>query len=321
MRTLLSVIVPIRNDAEHVIPFYYELIKHIPQSFELIWVNDCSEDATGREIETLTKRDERVKCIVLTKQFGKEASVMAGLDYATGEYIVIMGSDMQHPPATINKLLFELENGWDIANAVISNKQRVSLLQKWSMDALYYFINKLRSKNEIANLTEFRGFKKSVIHDILFIKEKHFFPDHYFAWSSYQITDVAYKNRKALRKNIRYTQENLYNTSKQALQKNLPGFVKTLVVFGATLSIASLFFIILFLIEFYKGNAVHTGALGLTSLLFAGGLQIFIYSSYKQKIKSELFRICKSHQYVVKNIIEPDPFLSEYSYLGSSKIK
>jgi glycosyltransferase involved in cell wall biosynthesis len=319
MKSQLSVIVPVRNEAECIIPFYYELLKHLPDGFELIWVDDCSEDETLSEIESIAKYSETIKCITLKKTYGKDAAVMAGLDFATGDYIVVMNGDLQHPPAVVNILINQLENGYDIVNTNIDNKARVNFIQKWTMDLYYTIIEKWKVRNEISDLTQLRAFKKSVVNDILFIKEKHFFPENYFNWSSYQMTTIPYQNRKTENKHIKYTASHLIETTRKSIAGSMPGFVKTLLIFGATICVASLCFIFMFMMEYYKGNQVQTGALSLTSLLFAGGLQIFVYSSYKQKIKSELFRLCRSHQYIIKNIIDSDKFLSEYNYLRTGK--
>lgn len=319
MKSQLSVIVPVRNEAECIVPFYYELIKHLPDEFELIWVDDCSEDETLAEIESLAKYSETIKCITLKKEYGKEAAVMAGLDYATRDYVIVMNGDLQHPPSVINLLVKQLESGYDIVHTIIDNKAPVNFMQRWTMDVYYAFIEKWNVQNEMSDLTQLRAFKKSVIDDILYIKEKHFFPDNYFNWSSYHTTAIPYENRKAESKQIKYTTAHLIETSRKSIAGSMPGFVKTLLISGATICVASLCFIFMFIMEYYKGNPVHTGALSLTSLLFAGGLQIFVYSSYKQKIKSELFRLCRSHQYIIKNIIDSDKFLSEYNYLRTGK--
>lgn len=317
MKSQLSVIVPVRNEAECIVPFYYELLKHLPDDFELIWIDDCSEDETLTEIEALAKYSETIKCITLKKEYGKASAVMAGLDHATGDYIVVMNGDLQHPPSAVNSLINQLEQGFDIVNTHIDNKAPVHIIPKVMMDLYYQFLEKWNTKNEISDLTEMRAFRKNVINDISYIKEKHFFPDNYFNWSNYKITTLPYINRKPHKKDIKYTAANLMEATRISISGSMPGFVKTSLFLGATISLASLCFIFMFIMEYYKGNPVHTGALSLTSLLFAGGLQIFVYSSYKKKIKSELFRLCRSHQYIVKNIIDSDKFLAEYSYLSS----
>ena len=317
MKTQLSVIVPVRNQAEQIIPFYYELIQSLPESHEIIWINNASEDATDAEIEALSFKDNRVKGITLKKHFGTDAAVMAGLDFASGEYIIIMKGDMQHPPSMIAPILTQLQNGFDIVNTRISNKKRVPLTFKWLMDRYYSLLKKYHTTEAIEDLSELRGFRKNVVNDILFIKEKYFFPGNYFNWTSYQSTQIHYKSRNTELENIQYSFAHLKKVSREVFQKGLPGFLKTTLVIGSMICLASLYFIFMFLIAYSKGNPVPPSALSLSALVFAGGLQIVVYSSYKKKIKEELFRLCSSHHYTVKNIIESDSFLSNYRYLDA----
>ena len=320
MKTKLSVIVPVRNQSELVLPFYYELIKFLPESYEIIWVNDCSEDATAAEIQTLSHQDAGVKCINLNKPFGTEAAVMAGLDYANGERIIIMKGDMQHPPSMIAPIMQQLESGFDIVNTVITNKKRVPSIIKWILDGYYSLLNKYSSAT-IEDLSELRGFNKNVISDILFIKEKYFFPGTYFNWSSYQSTEIHYKNRNTSNENILYTFSHFRKVNRDVFRKGVPGFLKTGLVLGSLICLSALFFIFLFLLDYSKGNPVPSSALNLSALAFAGGLQIMVFSAYKKKIKEELFRLCSSHHYTVKNVIESDSFLSHYRYLETNPKK
>lgn len=303
MKTQLSVIVPVRNQADQIIPFYYELIQSLPESHEIIWINNASEDATDAEIEALSLQDNRVIGINLKKQSATDAAVMAGLDYASGEYIIIMKGDMQHPPSMIAPILNELQNGQDIVNTSICNKKRVPLLTKWIMDGCYALLNKYHTSELIEDLSELRGFKKNVVNDILFIKEKYFFPGNYFNWASYKSIRLEYESRNTNLENIQYTLSHLNKLSREVFQKGLPGFLKTGLVLGSVICLASLYFIFTFLLAYSKGMHVPPRALNLAALMFAGGLQIVVYSAYKKKIKEELFRLCSSHHYTIKNII------------------
>jgi glucosyltransferase len=278
-----------------------------------------SEDSTLQEIEALARKDERIQCIILDKGLEKETAVMAGLDYASGDYIIVMKGDLQHPPNMICHIINKLDNGIDIVNTTITNMAKVNLLQRWSLNAYYKIIDKLSNSEAITDITQFRGFRKEVVHDLLFIQNKKYLPENYFSWSNYKIISIKYKNRKASRKNILYTRENLTLTTNTFIHNCVPMFTKPMVFVGATLSIASLLFISLLIIELCKGNAVNMNALSLTSILFAGGLQIFVYGSYRKKIKSELLRIGNSHHYVMNHTIEPEDFMSKYSYSGYSE--
>ena len=154
----ISIIVPVFNEADIILPFYYELKKHLQSNFELLWIDDGSTDATLAEIEQLAMRDERIKCISLTKNFGQDSAVSAGLDFASEGTIVIMNGNLKHPPSLIPQMLLKLNEGYDVVNAVPSNKANTFLLQRKFLDFYYCFLNKLAPARNENDLTTFRAF-------------------------------------------------------------------------------------------------------------------------------------------------------------------
>lgn len=315
MKTNISVIVPVRNLSECIVPFYYELIKHIPPSFELIWVNNCSIDTTAEEIMTIIERDKRVRCITLKKEEGREAAVIAGLDYAHGDYLFIMKGDLQHPADMIPQMIRKLDEGYDIVHTIPGNRASVSLPQKWIMDVCYHALSLLKRKDVLIHMNQLRGFKKKVVIDMLFSRENDFSDDTYFCWSRYHIATMEYYNKLNKEKHRKYSKAHLLNTAGETFDYTIPEFTKTIFYLGVTLSLASLFFFLQYMIEFVNGNRLHTDALSMTSLLFAGGLQILLFGTHKKKINSAFLQFYKRH----KQAVEQNDFLTDYSFGGKQK--
>jgi glycosyltransferase involved in cell wall biosynthesis len=315
MNPHLSVIVPVRNEAEFILPFYYDLIKHVPADFELVWVNDASTDSTLSEIEHLSYKDERIKCITLRKQFGKEAAVFAGLDYASGDYFIVMSGDLQHPSRLIPVINELLESGADIVNTKYSNSAKVFSVQKIVLDSYYRFLNRLNRSEPFASITDFRGFRRQVIDDIRFMKEKQFFSGYFFNWTDYKMEELHYENNRCGKNKRRYTIQHLLKSTIETFRNNTPGILKTMVLSGGALCIASIAFAVLLLIKYFSSNQFDILPFLLTALLFAGGLQMLIFSNYRRKLKQDLHKISKNHQYLIKSILEPeDSYLSNYSF-------
>ena len=314
MKTNISVIVPVRNLAESIVPFYYELIKYIPPSFELIWVNDCSDDTTAEEIMTIIQRDQRVRCITLKKESGAEAAIIAGLDYADGEYLIIMKGDLQHPADMIPDIIRQLDEGYEIIHTMPGNREPVPLALKWLMDICYHTLSVLRRKDVLTHLNQLRGFKKEVVVDYLFFREKDL-ADDCFNWSSYRIATMEYFNKLNKDKHRKYTKAHLLKTTRDTFDHTIPGFTQTFFYLGSTLSLASLFFFVVYMTDFLKGNQMDTDALSLTSLLFAGGLQLLLYGSHKKKFHTALQRLSKSQQ----PLMNQNDLIPEYSFAGKRK--
>lgn len=111
---LLSIIIPVFNEQENIIPLQEEIIKYCPNNFELIFIDDGSTDESFKRIENISNKDRRYKCISLSRNFGHQNALMAGMLHASGDVIITMDGDIQHPPSLIPQMLRYIEEGNDI---------------------------------------------------------------------------------------------------------------------------------------------------------------------------------------------------------------
>ena len=117
----LSVVIPFYNEENMIQKMYDELVKEINQitkaEFEIIFINDGSKDRTFERMLAIAAGDSRVKYISFSRNFGKEAGTIAGLEYATGEAVILMDGDLQHPPAMLPQMIEAYEQGYDVVSA------------------------------------------------------------------------------------------------------------------------------------------------------------------------------------------------------------
>ena len=131
MQRTISIVIPIYNEAPNVTPLYRavkEIIKKLPQSFELIFVDDGSSDDSVRRIKQVAKKDKEVRVVELARNFGKEIAVTAGIHAAHGDAAVIMDADLQHPPELLPKFIDEWEKGADVVVGVKENSKMMASL-------------------------------------------------------------------------------------------------------------------------------------------------------------------------------------------------
>ena len=127
----ISIVVPCYNEQEVILMFYEKLMKIINQlennySYEIIFIDDGSKDNTLKILKELRKENENINLISFSRNFGKESAIYAGLTNATGELVVLMDSDLQHPPQIILEMLEKINSGYDvIATRRINRKRRV----------------------------------------------------------------------------------------------------------------------------------------------------------------------------------------------------
>ena len=141
----ISVIVPCYNEEESL-PIFYEEITKIAKGmkevdFEFIFINDGSKDNTLKIIKDLHKKDKRVRFISLSRNFGKEGGMYAGLEYATGDYVAIMDADMQDPPSMIVKMYQEIkEHDYDCVALCSQNHKDYTFLRRTFTNIWYKLI-------------------------------------------------------------------------------------------------------------------------------------------------------------------------------------
>ena len=133
--SFISIVVPVYNEQDNIHMFYQEVCKYmdpLEHSFELLFIDDGSADGTAASLARLAKQDERVKAILLARNFGHQVALPCGLDYAQGDAVITMDGDLQHPPQMLPLLLRKWEEGYEIVQTVRLDTQGVSWLKKFT---------------------------------------------------------------------------------------------------------------------------------------------------------------------------------------------
>ena len=145
---MISIVVPCYNEEEVILMFYTELMKVINKIvkdnnlYEIIFVDDGSKDNTLKILKNIREKNKNLKIISFSRNFGKEAAIYAGLNSSVGEYVILMDSDLQHPPETIIEMIKEVENGYDMVATKRVNRDGEPIIKSW-FSKLFYKIMKL----------------------------------------------------------------------------------------------------------------------------------------------------------------------------------
>ena len=202
MSDLISVIVPCYDEQEAIPHFYQEVVEEAAKmrtkydvGFEFIFVDDGSEDSTLRVIKKYAELDDRVKYISLSRNFGKESAIYAGLKYSTGDYAVIMDADLQDPPYMLPRMYEALKNeGYDcVASRRISRKGEPKI-RSFFARLFYKLMNKI-SKTDIADgARDFRLMSRKVVNAILDMEEYNRFSKGIFGWVGFKTKWLEFQN-------------------------------------------------------------------------------------------------------------------------------
>ena len=194
----LSVVIPFYNEENMIQKMYDELVKEINQitkaEFEIIFINDGSKDRTFERMLAIAAGDSRVKYISFSRNFGKEAGTIAGLEYATGEAVILMDGDLQHPPAMLPQMIEAYEQGYDVVSARrtrTGEKPHRTFLAKH----FYKLANKMMDIELMDGVSEFRLFSRKVVNAIISMQEYNRFSKGIFAWIGFNEKVIEYENQ------------------------------------------------------------------------------------------------------------------------------
>ena len=228
MSKKISIIVSVYNEEEVLFEFYRETIKVlllIDNPYEIIFVNDGSTDGSRSTLFKISRDDENVKVIHFSRNFGHEAAMIAGIDYASGDYIVCMDSDLQHPPTLLPEIIRKFDSGFDIINMVRTENKSAGILKNITSAGFYKVINKVSDMKLVSNSSDFFGISKRVA-DILRnnYREKTRFLRGYVQNVGFNTTNIEYEARKRYAGESKYSIRKLFRFSMNTIMtfSNLP---------------------------------------------------------------------------------------------------
>ncbi len=292
----LSIIVPCYNEATGIDEFHEQITKELKKekiTYEIIFIDDGSLDDTFKKIEEVAKSDKNVKGISLSRNFGKESAMLAGLEHTNGEYVAIMDADLQHSPLMLTQMYKKLieDQSYDVVCAYKSNRKDESSLKRTLTSIFYKVNNNVADVKLLPGASDFRVFKSSVRDAIISLPEKTRFLKGIFSWIGFNTIYVPYTPEKRL-----------HGTSKWSIIKLIKYSLGGIISFS-TMPIKSIFILgvsvfIVGLVNFLlMGNLSHRTIILFISFIM---LSVGIMSLYISRIYSN---ILNRPNYIIKKKI------------------
>lgn len=200
-KELLTVIVPCYNEQE-AIPYFYQEITKIAEkmsnlNFEFLMINDGSKDHTLQVIKDLRKDDKRVRYVSFSRNFGKEAAMYAGLEYAKGDYVTIMDVDLQDPPQLLMEMYEAIQTeGYDMVATRRVTRKGEPPIRSFFARMFYKIINKLSKVEMVDGARDYRLMTRQVVDSILSLKEYNRYSKGLFSFVGFHTKWIAYENVK-----------------------------------------------------------------------------------------------------------------------------
>jgi len=266
----IDLVIPVFNEAGVVEQTYADIcqiIDPLPCKFTIYYVDDGSGDKTAECLASLAEKDERIVVLELARNFGHQAALTAGLDASTGDFVITMDADGQHPSELIPQMIGLFEQGYDIVQAQrIEEEQRVSFKQITS-SGFYALINRISGTPIVAGAADFRGMSRQAVEALKSMPEYHRFLRGMISWMGYRSVVLPYHETSRVAGKSKYSFGKMFRLAMDAI------FSFSLMPLYIGLSAGGLFFCLaalemIYVLSFWLTGRTSNLAPGWSSLMF-----------------------------------------------------
>ena len=274
---LLSIVCPAYQEEDCLPHFHEELTAVLDRAvagfaIEILYVDDGSRDGTLAIIKGLAAKDARVRYLSLSRNFGQQAALTAGLEHARGDLVVTLDSDLQHPPAVIPQLIAKWREGFDIVLTIRQEDQRLGLGKRLT-SRLFYWVLGLLSETDIRPArSDFRLLTRKAVDGLLQMRERHRFMRGMVQWLGFSTAEVTFHPDSRKAGQTKYTLRSLLNLASDALFSFSRAPLRLSFHLGLlSLVLSMLIFLAETLRWLFAGHHANVGTWLLVSTFFLGG--------------------------------------------------
>ncbi len=291
----ISILIPCYNEEKSLPMLYPELVKlmdgHPGYDWELLFVNDGSTDDTLTVLKQLRQQDTRVNYVDLSRNFGKEAAMLAGFDYVAGDCMVIIDADLQHPPTLIPEMIKCWEQGYDDVYAKRRTRGKESWLRKRLSLQFYKILQSSSRFDVLQNVGDFRLLDRCCINALKKMRESERYTKGMYSWIGFKKKEVEFEQGDRVAGESSWSYRRLFSFALDGITSftSVPLRVSTIVGFLVSLC-AFLYMIYVFVKALIWGDPVQGYPTLVILILFLGGVQLLslgIIGEYIGRIYNE----------------------------------
>lgn len=303
----ISIIVPCYNEEESL-PIFYKEIDRISKDmkeviFEFLFINDGSRDKTLEILRDMAKKDDRVRYISFSRNFGKEAGMWAGLENATGDYVAIMDADMQDPPSKIKEMynILTTEKDYDCVGLYTVNHKDYSFFRKLCTNIWYKIIAKISNNRQVPGVRDFRLMRRPMVNAVLEMKEYNRYTKGIFSFVGFNTFWIEFETGDRVAGTSKYSFWKLF---KYAIE-GIVSFSTTPLVLSALIGllfclVAFILLIVIIVKTLIWGDAVSGWPSLACIVVFFSGIQLFFLGVIGMYLSKTYLEVKKRPIYIVK---------------------
>ena len=307
----LSLVIPVKDEDEaigvfvaRVVPILEALDDPAARSFEILFIDDGSTDRTLEVIRAANRADPRIRGLSLSRNFGKEAALSAGLDHARGLAVIPIDVDLQDPPEVIAPMLAQWRAGFDVVYGVRDNRESDSLPKRLTADLYYRAHNWLSSDKIPEHAGDFRLLDRRVVEVIKSMPERNRFMKGLFAWAGFKSAGVSYHRVERTVGATKFNYWKLWTLAVDGITSASTVPLRVWSYLGGAVALFALGYAIFIVIRtLTSGIEVPGYASMMVAVLFLGGLQLLSLGVLGEYVGRILTEVKHRPLYVVRDTI------------------
>lgn len=316
----LSIVIPFYNEEAAISYTHETLVRELGSidsiDLELVYVNDGSSDRTFELMQQIAEEEPRVKYISFSRNFGKEAAILAGLEHSTGDLTVLMDGDLQHPPYVVKEMITAYKEGYDVISAQrtrTGESKRQTFFAKMFYKLSRYLVD-IPLKDGVS---DFRGFSRKALNAILSLREYNRFSKGIFSWIGFKEKIIPYENQVRERGVTKFNFSRSINYALQGIISFNDKPLRAVIHLGLLLLGISLLYVVWLLIEFifFKHRIVSGYFTTIFTIIFFGGVQLISIGVIGEYVGKIYYETKNRPHYIVDqtNIIDREELYNDYS--------
>ena len=306
-RKSVGIVLPVYNEEQGISYFHKELSAVLNQlgnyDFSIIYVVDRCRDNSLKILETISEQDDRVTVLGLSRRFGHQMSLVAGLDACTNDACIMMDCDLEHPPSLIPTLLRKWEDGFEIVHTKRNYPKSIGFFKRYFSKLFYRCLNKLTSEDFGESTADFRLISKSVVQVFQNeIREHNQFLRGLFRWVGFRQTEVSFdasirkygKSNYNMRSLIRFASSGIVSFSKAPLKMS--------VILGISMAILGILYALFNIVMYFSGQILPAGwTTMVTLMLIIGGMILFMLGIVGEYISAIFDEVKNRPLYIIQS--------------------
>ncbi len=305
---IYSIVVPVYNE-EEVLPVFYKRLRgsmdSLNDEYEIVFINDGSNDSSLKIIRGFQEKDRRIKILDFSRNFGHQAAITAGMDYAQGRAVVIIDADLQDPPEVIPSFIKKWKEGYDVVYGIRKERKGESFFKKFSAAMFYRILRKLTDMNVPVDAGDFRLLNREVVEVLKRIRERNRYIRGLISWAGFKQIGVFYAREERFAGKTKYSLKKMLKLAIDGIISFSSFPLRIATYLGTGVAIASFIYTIYAIfIHFFTEQTVAGWTSLIVAILFIGGLQLIclgLLGEYIGRINDEAK---KRPLYIIKKVYE-----------------